>query len=412
MVLAAPPLYFPSRFPPWMQVASLGLLLLGLLWRRYRLGQWFPPTPADLPLWLWFLVLLPMSVVVAPPYLRDKYSLPRAMILVWNFYLFWLVAAHACRGKAGRRMLAGLFITAGTAIAVAALFGTAWGSKLPLLSPLLARLPSTLVGTFEGAEAGFSPNQIAGSLLFVLPFAMALVAAEFRRCRRAYILLPLLGACGVMGLVLFATQSRTGFFGFCVSIVVLAFAPFRWGRRLLVGGALILVLCSALLPTAQLLLELDRSTRFDGTTQGVNMAGRYEIWQSAIAGIQSYPFTGMGLGTFRQLAPLLYPFATIPHTYDIAHAHNFFLQLGLDFGIVGLVAVLAVYLITAVQAAVLWQTAPFAGSRAWAIGLVASLIGQTVYSLADVVAMGAKPNFLAWYLWAFVIGLSLTKEKT
>jgi hypothetical protein len=42
--------------------------------------------------------------------------------------------------------------------------------------------------------------------------------------------------------------------------------------------------------------------------------------------------------------------------------------------------------------------------RTWALGLAAALVAQTVYSQFDAVAMGAKPNFLFWWLFALVLG--------
>ena len=154
-----------------------------------------------------------------------------------------------------------------------------------------------------------------------------------------------------------------------------------------------------------LLVDLDVSTTLTAGA-GVPMAARLEIWQRALYGISDFPLTGMGLGTFRQVGPLLYPLFLLPPTYDIAHAHNFFLQSALDFGIPGLVALLALYLLASGQGISLWRAAPFAGSRAWALGLLAALAGQAVYSLADAVAMGSKTNLLFWFLLALIFGLT------
>ncbi len=51
----------------------------------------------------------------------------------------------------------------------------------------------------------------------------------------------------------------------------------------------------------------------------------------------------MGLGTFREVGRLFYPLS-IPPDYDFAHAHNELLQAGLDLGVPGLVAFVAIYL--------------------------------------------------------------------
>ena len=79
---------------------------------------------------------------------------------------------------------------------------------------------------------------------------------------------------------------------------------------------------------------------------------RQEVWRAALWGIADFPFTGMGLGTFREIARVLYPLNVSP-TYDIAHAHNHFLQTGLDLGLLGLVAYVALWMGAGY---LLWQT--------------------------------------------------------
>jgi putative inorganic carbon (HCO3(-)) transporter len=137
---------------------------------------------------------------------------------------------------------------------------------------------------------------------------------------------------------------------------------------------------------------------------------RAQVWQAARWGLADFAFTGMGLGTFRKLVYLLYPTPGIPPTYDLAHAHNFFLQTGLDFGLPGLAAILLLY--GAALGALwqmarrthppLWPTLPWLTPRVLAIGWMGSMVGQTFYSLFDAVAMGSKPNFV-WWAWLALI---------
>jgi O-antigen ligase len=184
---------------------------------------------------------------------------------------------------------------------------------------------------------------------------------------------------------------------------VLTLGSWRWGRWLLYAGLAALLAGFLTLPLGSLLKQIDASTSAYAAG-GINMAARLEIWSRAVQALGDYPYTGMGLGTFRVVAPLLYPLFSVPSTYDIAHAHNFFLQTALDLGLLGLVAVLAIYLLAVAQSIMLWWRVPFAGSRPWALGLVAALAGQAVYSLADAVALGAKTNFLFWFLLALLSG--------
>ena len=100
--------------------------------------------------------------------------------------------------------------------------------------------------------------------------------------------------------------------------------------------------------------------------------------------------------------PILYPLFLTPPDVDIAHAHNHLLQAGLDLGLPGLVAYLALW---AGAAAMLWQTwrhAPGRFQRALALGAAASLLGYFVYGFFDTVALGARPGFVFWWLLGLV----------
>ena len=59
---------------------------------------------------------------------------------------------------------------------------------------------------------------------------------------------------------------------------------------------------------------------------------RLEIWSRGLHMLQDFPFTGIGMGAFRQVANLLYPFFLIGPDAEIPHAHNIFLQVVSTWG--------------------------------------------------------------------------------
>ncbi|HEB77806.1 MAG TPA: hypothetical protein ENI90_04675, partial [Methylothermaceae bacterium] len=70
------------------------------------------------------------------------------------------------------------------------------------------------------------------------------------------------------------------------------------------------------------------------------------MWTNALYALSDFVFTGIGIGTFRQVMPLLYPFVSItPDSPSFTHAHNLYLQIGLDLGLPGLIAWLALILV-------------------------------------------------------------------
>lgn len=408
LVAAAPFFYFPQRLPPWGPLVGFLILALGWGWRRHRLGCWGLRTPADWPVVV-LLLLLPLAVWVPPALLRDDYSYPRALILVWNIALFSLVKVHSARTSRLRIIIAGGMIGATTAVALAALFGTRWENKLPLITGFLNRLPRLAVGVF-GAEYGFSPNQLAGTILYALPFALAWLVLLVRR-REWHGSAALACAAAIMGLVLVASQSRAGLIGFVFSLAIMILAPTRWGRWVL-GLCTLAALVALLLPsTPAALLRLDDTTKVQHAMESTSITGRFEIWSRAVQALQDFPLTGVGLGAFRGVIHHLYPSMMLAPDFDVAHAHNFFLQTGLDFGLIGLAALLAIYILAAVQLLHLWRTVSFVGHRYWAVGLFAALGGQTIYSMFDAVAMGSKTNLLFWWLLGIIFGISSIRAE-
>lgn len=399
LACSAPLLYFPERFPGWARLLALGLLAAGWGLRRIALGRWRAATPATPALDL-LILLLPLALWAAPEPLRQRYSWPRAQILLWNYCLFWAVVTHASRSWTLFRLNAVGFFTAATGLALLAPFGIEWLDKFAALRWVVERFPPLLVGVFRGAESGFHPNQVAGTLLYALPLMAALSVAGLRRSgpRGRWLLLP---ATALVGGVLLLTQSRAALLGLAVSLLVMALLPWRWGRVALVGIGVGLALLLPLMPPMWLDLLNDAPTVAAlGGTQSLGF--RQRIWTMALWGLADFPFTGMGLGTFREIGPLFYNL-DIPPAYDIAHAHNLFLQTGLDFGLLGMVCLIAVYLAAGVQLVGSWASLPQA--RPWVIGMVGGLVGQLVFAQLDAVALGAKTNVMLWLYFALVFAL-------
>ena len=312
---AAPFLLFPSP------ARSLAMLVVPLLWA----AAWLvtkKPLPRS-PLTPILLALAVMVLVSEYATFDIAASLPKiaGMVLGIGMYVAFLNSASA-RGKLGVALA--VFLASGAGIAGLGLLGTNWFVKLDFLAPIIAHLPMLVKG-LQGAESGFQPNEVAGSLLWILPLVLAMVFLALSRLKD-WLALPgkvwtlvglaaLLLVLAVVGGVFFLSQSRTAFiaFGLMLSVlpVILLRRRLRWIYLvgLIATGSLLAVMAfrSGWLQT----IYEDTSPTGSSNQSLITLNGRVEIWSRAIYGIQDFPLTGMGMNTFREEVHVLYPLFTI-----------------------------------------------------------------------------------------------------
>ena len=370
---------------PWAVAIGIGFFVL-----RWMLnGNPSRRTPADFGVGLMAL-MLPVTLWVTPSPAVTRVQVYR---LLTGFLLFYSFVNWT---KDRGRLRWGLWgiILVGLAITVGALFGVEWvGEKIPLIpAGIYERFSTTLADTAN-------PNVLAGSLVIILPFAPGILLFSWDalpwRERAIAILAFTLGA-GVLAL----TQSRSALIAFGVILGLLLVFRWRWGWLLLV---VILLIGSIVLVT------LD-----EGTRQGMIIAARgslkieqrVEIWSRAIFMIRDFPFTGIGIGSFGEVAELFYPFF-FHDASKVAHAHNLFLQVAVDLGIPGLIAWTSVLLVTIAASWQVYHRGRKSNDR-WmtgiGMGLLCSQAALIAHGLTDAVTWGmVRPAPIVWALWGFAI---------
>lgn len=381
------------------------LLLIPLLWaaRRLASGRFVPPTPLD-----WSLAgLLIMVLVSLYATFELAFSLPKIAGVLYGVAVYYALVDAAGNSERRLWLAVALFILAGTGVATIGLFTTQWSTKIPVLAAFTTRLPT--------AVDAVNPNILAGTLLWVAPVALAVavtaVACRFGIRRRwATAGLPLIAivAALLMLSVLVLTQSRSGWLGLAAGLGLMALLAL--GRRWWLGAVVLLLV--AAIATAVVLqggeerfLLLLRTVGAGGALGSAGLAGRQEIWARAIYGLQDFPFTGMGMGAFRRVVHHLYPLFLVGPETDIGHAHNHLLQAGLDLGLPGLVAYLAIWLGAGALLGQSWQRAGNKRLRALAVGLGGALFAYFIFGMTDAIALGERPGFLFWYLLGLVVTL-------
>jgi len=430
------------------------------------------------------LLLMALMVLVSEWATFDlAYSLPKISGMVLGLGVFFAVAREGERVRGWWSSLLA-FLGVGLGIAVLGVIGTRWATtKIAFLAPIVDRLPKLIAG-LQGAESGFHPNEVAGALIWVLPVMLAVSVALIgviasRRCTFGGVAIPFsrgktllngrllrekrprndtrtaerkgtdvrgglhgwrlvlvtilcLLATIFMGAVFVLTQSRGGYIGLAVTLplLILIALPRRWRWYSLIALVVLAILLGLLVASrweAVRTWVAGSDLAADPALSLNSLEGRLEVWSRAIYGIQDFPFTGMGMNAFRKVVPVLYPLFLVSPDVDIGHAHNEFLQAALDLGIPGLIAFIAIYIITFWMLADIWKatrhpplnTAKSPKGDHWSLntehwslitrsltlGLGGGLLAHMLYGLTDAVALGAKPGLLFWMLLGLIAGL-------
>lgn len=169
-----------------------------------------------------------------------------------------------------------------------------------------------------------NPNSLALSLF--LPMSLALVGVLTDRSQRS--VWPYL-AIAVMMLAVLLTQSRGAYLG----VMVLWLLVFGSVRRLHVGTIMAILGVVGIVMWQGLPILVARFTDERFWTG----SGRTDIWETGLEALKVYWPTGSGIGTFASAYNAAAPFAgaRYVHAGDM-DAHNIYLQMGVELGLVGL----------------------------------------------------------------------------
>lgn len=390
------------------------LLIIPLLWLVNRItnGRFFPRTPLNSSLLLLALMILTSMYAT----FDMAHSLGKIIGLWYGIGLFFGVVSFATPSIQRQRWTTAVFLLIGNTIGAVGLLAIPRAQGLPLISTVA----SAISGKIPSLQTAINPNQTAGVIIWLIPLALALMVAAATKARHHRTALFLLFITGGMVLflsaTLFLTSSRGGMLGLAVGIGAMVLVLLRHQWRWVLVLAMMGVLAGGLLWWQQ----SDEITAVFATQVDINLEdpassidGRLEIWSRAIYGLQDFSFTGMGMNNFRKVVHILYPLFLISPDSDIAHAHNQWLQAGLDLGIPGLIAYLAIWFGTVAMLIGTWRSSRDFWQRAATIGFAGAMAASFVYGMTDAVALGAKPSFLWWMMLGIITGNFLhTKQLT
>ncbi|MBI5564650.1 MAG: O-antigen ligase family protein [Chloroflexi bacterium] len=395
IVVAIPPRFLPAILQPttsFYRMLLVAGLALGWPLRLAAYKRFTQRTPLDWPLLL-LLVWLPVNYWASADKAASWDAISYLVFGIAAYFALvnWPPAQRQPKWIAWPILLygAGLTLTAPliSDLATGKLFA------VPIVDQVFQQLTAQVPGNINA-------NRIAGMLVVVLPLYVALAVRPDWKSRRWLRL-----ACGLLALamtgVLILTRSRNGYLAAAAALTIILLV--RWPRLLrvlpicLLAGAISLYFIGPRV----VLEELSSGDLLNG------LDGRLELWSRGLYALSDFPFTGIGIGTFDRVIPVLYPLFTIGSDIQGMNAHNLFIQIGLDLGLPGLIAYLALSINTVVLLAQVLRKRAAALDWALAAGALGGLVAMFVHGIFDAPLWGSKAAFLPWLLMALAVRVGL-----
>ncbi len=377
---------FPRTLALHLMIAALAIVYVLALAAGRRLPG---GTPFDLPV-LAFIAAYAVATVFSESW---RVSLEPVLYIGAAIIVFYALAdLPFVTADDLRRAL----VLAGTALAAYALWvvGDDYADYLRLVRRVEGLdasnvFPPTVPRVHDVSD---HPNVLAMLMTLVLPFvALSALRGTARWERLAGVAAMLIG-----GMAIFLTLSRGGWLGAATGIGFTAigawltvqayereergFAP-SWENAIprdisptaiaALGGTLVLI-------AGGTLAFLSSASTRPGWLFRSSLSPREDAWTAALDMFSDYPLTGAGPHVFG----LLYPMYSGEFLVHTQHAHNGFLQVAVDAGVLGLLAVAGLALVTVFVLLKTWREGGLR-QRLMAVACGGALLGFSVHNMLD-----------------------------
>ena len=303
---------------------------------------------------LMLLLLLPSAVLTN----NIAVGLPEFInVWLWRIPVFFVIALCIRDKKTLFTMLAVFFVDFG-------------------IDNLVAFYQHVSGMTDRGWGFGSSVLTIAGLMVMLGPiFCVILLDSAFPN----YVKASALWALGCVGFGMYGNQSRGSwlFNMIMVPIVSLPYILKRFGCVV----AVLVVLGGVVWGFSTQPQYVARFESITNTTTDASNLGRFDVWISSINMFKDHPVTGVGIGQLRTIYEASYRLPT--ENQHLYHAHNNFIQLLGEVGLLGLLGVLIFYGSIVVDNFVVWfkNRDPYSLCAMIAVICYVFVFGQVEYTL-------------------------------
>ncbi|MBS3812029.1 MAG: O-antigen ligase family protein [Halanaerobiales bacterium] len=237
----------------------------------------------------------------------------------------------------------------------------------------------------------FSNINDTGTLLMV---SLIFVISYFEFLKNKYRYLMLIP--GILGsLAILLTLSRGSFIGLIAGLTTYSL---RSKKHIVVFVIIILLMSTVIYSNPKL-----NNRFFDSITIRENM-DRIYIWLSSVEMIKDYPIKGVGPGNF----PIIYPL--YKHDYDqkthtMSYAHNIFLNIAVETGLIGFILFSAIIIIILIMAIKIYN------KNALSRGVVAAFLSVLIHNQFDCTILKFEIGVVFWILTGLIIAICFSDKN-
>ena len=283
-------------------------------------------------------------------------------------------------------------LAAGGAVAVAISSAYAVVQRIQGVEVNAAYVDLTLNAGMPGRVDSFfdNPNTFAQVLILLLPLVLALMLSSKSLLGKA-------AAAGIFAIGVVAlgmTYSRASWVGIACCMVVMVFL---WRPSLIPAFIILCCVAVPLLPETIWNRILTITNMNDSST-----SSRFPLYEAALNVIRERPVTGAGLGT-AATQKFIKDYNLYRGSAPFVHSHNFYLEVWIEAGLLGIVGFVSSMLWNIKKAAHTVRHCGPSAARTITCAAASAMCGAMVCGLADYLWNYPRVMCIFWFVFAMAL---------
>lgn len=376
---------------PFLPTIPLTLLALytvaAFLFKVVRSKRVITMEAVDISILMFALVLL----LLGGAFSVNPVSSLKSVALHLSYIMLYFVAANTVKSRRLIRKAVGSVLTAGFFAGVMGIYQSIVGLESSVTwidAKMFADIGSRVIGPFD------NPNVFGEYIVLLLPLAIAVAF----RLRGKLQLLGAAAACSMI-LALIYTWSRGAWLAAMLSVGAFLLLYSSAFLKLILPGLLVIPFAPAVLPASILNRLMSIGDMADTST-----AYRVSIWTASMRMIKSVFFSGIGTGSDVFLT--VYPMFALSGASYALHAHNLFLQITIETGIVGIVIFLVMIWLFFRTVLSCYYTVKQRDTSTLVMALGMGVLALLLQGLTDYVWFNYRVLLMFWLAIGLAVGIS------